>query len=393
MAKVGDVLPQPEAGWKRYDETNENILYEGNWIDAPNVSNYMGSRKYSVANGDSYSFYFKGDKIRIIAVSNTSYSKNIEVFIDGISYGFFAGNIKPTTTFTVVIFEAFLTQKKEYHVKVVNREPQQINLDAIDINEDGFFGKSSINKTFILSTDGYKKLDEGSPETESRFTPTSMTQNTTPEGISVSASSTLSGSFEPFYAFANSRGWASLDSKPFPHWITIDLGENKQKAVASYRITGISSSLTNNKNSPLDWSLQGSNNGSSWTDVDSRIDTASWSSLEERVYVVDSNRLFRFYRLYIRKTEANTFATLGKLELFERIPPSPPSWKTVSPTLPTLTQFQSEGMDDLSILDRKLQQVIESPQQMTSEVLGEGKVFKGTVDLQKLFDLRKLEVK
>lgn len=72
---------------------------------------------------------------------------------------------------------------------------------------------------------------------------------------------------------------------------------------------------------------------------------------------------------------------------------SPEGWKIVSPTLPTLTQFQEEGMEDLSVFDRKVQPVLESPQQMTSEVLGEGKVFKGTVDLKKYFDLRKLEVK
>lgn len=68
-------------------------------------------------------------------------------------------------------------------------------------------------------------------------------------------------------------------------------------------------------------------------------------------------------------------------------------WSDVAPTLPTLTQFQSEGMDDLSLFDRKVQAVLESPQAMTNSVLGEGKVFKGTVSLTKYFDLRKLEVK
>lgn len=68
-------------------------------------------------------------------------------------------------------------------------------------------------------------------------------------------------------------------------------------------------------------------------------------------------------------------------------------WKTVSSTLPTVSQFQSEGMDDLSIFDRKVQTVQDSPQEMTNEVLGEGKLFKSTVDLKRYFDLRKLEVK
>lgn len=70
------------------------------------------------------------------------------------------------------------------------------------------------------------------------------------------------------------------------------------------------------------------------------------------------------------------------------------NWNSVSSTLPTLTQFQNEGIDDLSILDRRVQLVDSSPQIMTNEgVLGEGKVFKSTIDLTKYFDLRKLEVK
>lgn len=68
-------------------------------------------------------------------------------------------------------------------------------------------------------------------------------------------------------------------------------------------------------------------------------------------------------------------------------------WQTVSITLPTSQQFQEEGMEDLSILDRKVQPVLDSPLSMSKEVLGEGKVFKASVDLKKYFDLRKLEVK
>lgn len=70
------------------------------------------------------------------------------------------------------------------------------------------------------------------------------------------------------------------------------------------------------------------------------------------------------------------------------------TWVSVSQTLPTQSQFEEEGMEDLSIFNRQVQPVLDSPIQMTSEgVLGEGRVFKGTVDLKKYFDLRKLEVK
>lgn len=68
-------------------------------------------------------------------------------------------------------------------------------------------------------------------------------------------------------------------------------------------------------------------------------------------------------------------------------------WKNVSGTLPNQAGFEEHGMEDLSILDRKVQPILESPIQMSKEELGEGKVFKASVDLKKYFDLRKLEVK
>ena len=69
-------------------------------------------------------------------------------------------------------------------------------------------------------------------------------------------------------------------------------------------------------------------------------------------------------------------------------------WQIVSPTLPTQAEFELEGMDDLSVLNRKVQSVIDSPFLMTDDgALGLGKVFKSTVDLTKYKDLRKLEVK
>lgn len=68
-------------------------------------------------------------------------------------------------------------------------------------------------------------------------------------------------------------------------------------------------------------------------------------------------------------------------------------WKNVSGTLPNQAGFEEHGMEDLSILDRKVQPILSSPLNMTSENPGGGKVFRGKVDLKKIVDLRRLEVK
>ncbi|MFF3149505.1 hypothetical protein ACFVRU_49295, partial [Streptomyces sp. NPDC057927] len=73
----------------------------------------------------------------------------------------------------------------------------------------------------------------------------------------------------------------------------------------------------------------------------------------------------------------------------------PASWEDVSTTQPTLEQFQEKGMDDLSSFDRKPTKFILPMDDNTEqgEVLGESKVFKERIDLNKYFDLRKIEIK
>lgn len=72
-------------------------------------------------------------------------------------------------------------------------------------------------------------------------------------------------------------------------------------------------------------------------------------------------------------------------------------WSDYSDTLPTTNQFISDGMSDLSVFDRKPKtETIVMNDDInggTGEVLGNGKVFKKKVDLNKYFDLISLNVK
>lgn len=65
-------------------------------------------------------------------------------------------------------------------------------------------------------------------------------------------------------------------------------------------------------------------------------------------------------------------------------------WNNISSTPPSESVFVSDGMQNLSILDRK---ETNFTQDMTSNgVLGEGKFFKSTIDLKKLFEIKNIEV-
>lgn len=71
------------------------------------------------------------------------------------------------------------------------------------------------------------------------------------------------------------------------------------------------------------------------------------------------------------------------------------SWKTILTTLPSLDTFKSEGMDDLSVLDRKTTSFVLPMDDNTAsgEVLGNGKVFKEKVDLRRHFEIVSISTK
>lgn len=73
------------------------------------------------------------------------------------------------------------------------------------------------------------------------------------------------------------------------------------------------------------------------------------------------------------------------------------SWSDYSDTLPTVEQFIPDGMNDLSVFDRnpKTETIVmnDDINGGTGEVLGNGKVFKEKVDLNKYFDLISLNVR
>ncbi|MHB9924545.1 cell adhesion protein [Clostridium botulinum] len=136
MATIGQQLLQPESGWKRYDDRNENINYVGNWIHENYVSYYKTTASYIKTNGE-LSFNFTGDKIRIIGQNNSTsntYCENVKIIIDNVIY-ILNGKIGSGTQ--ILQFEKQNLKYKEHHIKVINTENKEYDFDAIDIDENG----------------------------------------------------------------------------------------------------------------------------------------------------------------------------------------------------------------------------------------------------------------
>lgn len=142
-----------------------------------------------------------------------------------------------------------------------------------------------------------------------------MTSNTAPAGNTVSASSTYT-TYTAYRAFdasptvgnkyANSWVSAAAPTEAAPQWIAIAL--SAATPINSYRlINRLHSSDANNDVTPaVSWKLQGSNDGSTWTDIHEVKDSVNdFKAGASRSYDLGKTVSFKNYRIYITKSLGN----------------------------------------------------------------------------------------
>ncbi|EJR61438.1 hypothetical protein IIO_02891 [Bacillus cereus VD115] len=134
-AKVGDVLKEPEPGWKRFDDMDSNIIYTGPWHASTNtpLDNYnktLHVKDTLDSRAAEFQFAFKGTGIRLIATLSSSSDYNVDstITIDGVSETF--KGYYPTYTIQGLAFQKSNLQDRVHTVKVST--PAFI-FDAIDI--------------------------------------------------------------------------------------------------------------------------------------------------------------------------------------------------------------------------------------------------------------------
>ncbi len=143
MATVGQQLTTPEAGWKRYDDSDSNIYYSDSpgWIKVTNSIDYGGSchQANGLGTGSYAQFNFLGTKFRLISVIHFLYSKDTTITIDGKTYPF---NIYGDTLAQALVFEIIGLSEGEHSVFIKQNTPAVqtgvgLVIDAIDIDENG----------------------------------------------------------------------------------------------------------------------------------------------------------------------------------------------------------------------------------------------------------------
>lgn len=140
MATVGQQLMVPEAGWKRYDNTDINITYVGNWQDnVPDAGLWNSTGRGTFQAGDKCQFRFTGTRIRLIGALYPNRSTSIDLIIDGVK----VSNFSQYGSLNYRILNADIQNLTdgEHSAQIVNNAiggyGGAYQIDAIDIDENG----------------------------------------------------------------------------------------------------------------------------------------------------------------------------------------------------------------------------------------------------------------
>jgi hypothetical protein len=137
---VGEQLLQPEDGWKRYDDTDDYILYQGDWQKLIIYDKYYQNTVHTLVNhvstqNDTITFMFQGNKIRLVGGFASNQSKTVQVTIDGQKSYYSAYNDKLLRGH--LLYENTDLSDTVHQVEIKALDGKGIILDAIEINDLG----------------------------------------------------------------------------------------------------------------------------------------------------------------------------------------------------------------------------------------------------------------
>lgn len=165
IISVGKPLPNPDPGWRRYDETDSRIRYSGSgWTSWALAGANNGNIKGTTNSNDSFTFKFYGTQFRLITSSRIDRSQTISIVIDGvapetIAFGYdasiSAGN-SPTPA--VLGYERRGLSKGNHTVTLSLNDTNSLTIDAIDIDDFGQL-ESWVGQQVIAPELGWKRYD------------------------------------------------------------------------------------------------------------------------------------------------------------------------------------------------------------------------------------------
>lgn len=148
-----------------------------------------------------------------------------------------------------------------------------------------------------------------------------MTSNTTPTGYVAFASSEFDSRYAAWKAFNGVSGsterWAS-STATFPQHVGLTFPSEVTCGGYAVQVTDYAPGLSQ---SPKSWTIEGSNDGSTWVVVDTQDDVPNWESGEVRTYALAGPVDYSRFRMVITANQGSTTAVSVEQLTFSAVPP------------------------------------------------------------------------
>jgi hypothetical protein len=159
---------------------------------------------------------------------------------------------------------------------------------------DGWYPGGTVPPTIELSTDGANEMDKVADVTASG-------ENAASGEVAVNV----------------------IDNDPSTKWLVFTAGGWLQYlltsavAVVSYSLTSANDAANRD---PKNWTLQGSNNGSSWTTLDTQTNQSFAQRFQTKAYTFSNSTAYLYYKLDITAVQSGTVTQLAEWAIFSDTP-------------------------------------------------------------------------
>jgi len=152
------------------------------------------------------------------------------------------------------------------------------------------------------------------------FGPHNMTTNSLPTPFVADQSLAYLGTFLGFKAFDGSASAAWVANTTTTSWISLDIGSGNSRLLTGYRIQAEPNPFM--ARTPKTFTIEGSNNNSTWTTLDSPANQTGWTASESRSFTIASpgSTYYRYFRVNITANDGDgTYTSIAEMNWYGNV--------------------------------------------------------------------------